>query len=99
MGKPVLVDADGSKHTGIAKYPFIVLKASKDEIKKIIHQAKEHGIFTVDYPQEMFETGVDDHLVAALSKAKESDIVYHAAVLVGTSDELKPLTGHLKLYK
>lgn len=99
MGQKEIVDADGQKHVGISKYPFIVLKASTDEVKKIVKSAKEQKIFVVDYPQEMFDTGPDEELVAALTKAKETSLVYHAAVLVGPAEKLKTLTGHLKLYK
>jgi len=99
MGQEKISDADGKIHTGISKYPFIVLKASDDEIKHIVEKAKEKNIFTVDYPQEMFDTGHDDELVAALAKAKEPHIKYHAAILVGEASEIKSLTGHLKLYR
>ena len=99
MGQEKIKDADGNVHVGISKYPFIALKATEEEIKSIIKTAKEKGILVVDYPQEMFDTGPDEELVAALSKAKESATKYHAAVLVGRSEALKPLTGHLKLYK
>ncbi len=99
MGQEKIPDADSNVHIGISKYPFIVLKATEEEIKNIIKTAKEKGIFVVDYPQEMFDTGPDEELVAALSKAKEPAIKYHAAVLVGSSEALKPLTGQLKLYK
>jgi len=99
MGQEKIVDADGKVHTGISKYPFIVLKATEDEIKKIVNKAKEEDIFVVDYPQEMFDTGPDEELVIALSKAKEPDIKYHAVVLVGDASKIKSLTGHLKLYR
>ncbi|MBN2052808.1 DUF2000 domain-containing protein [Candidatus Woesearchaeota archaeon] len=99
MGKEKIIDSDNKAHTGISKYPFIVLKATKDEIKDIVKQAKAKNIFIVDYPQEMFDTGHDDELVAALSKAKEPAITYHAAVIVGNAEEIKKLTGHLKLYR
>jgi hypothetical protein len=97
MGQKEISDADGEKHVGISKYPFVVLKASEEEIKNVTKRAKEKKIFVVDYPQEMFDTGPDDELVAALSKARNPR--YHAAALVGKSEDLKSLTGHLKLYK
>jgi hypothetical protein len=99
MGQGKIVDADNAVHIGISKYPFIVLKASKQEIKKIVKQAKEENLFVVDYPQEMFDTGHDDELVEALSKAKEPGMNYHAAILVGNTEHIKKLTGHLKLYR
>lgn len=99
MGKEKILDADNNVHTGISKYPFIVLKASENEIKTIVQKAKEENIFVVDYPGEMFETGHDDELVSALEKAKEPEIKYNACILVGETKKLRLLTGHLKLYK
>lgn len=99
MGQKEIVDADRNPHCGISKYPFIVLKAPKNEIKHIVQKAKEEKIFVVDYPQEMFDTGPDSELVAALTQSKEPTILYHAAVLVGETSSLKRLTGHLKLYR
>ncbi len=99
LGKAKITDVDGNVHRGISKYPFIVLKTNSDEIKKVITAARKEGIFFVDYPQEMFDTGLDDELVLALEKAKEPELKYHAIVLVGDTKILKSLTGHLKLYR
>ncbi len=97
MGKKELVDSFGEKHLGISKYPFIVLKAKKDEIKSIVKKAKQLGIFCIGYPKEMFDTGHDDELVLAIKTAKE--LLYFGCVLTGKTTELKELTGHLRLYK
>ena len=97
MGQAELKDANGDIHAGIAKYPFIVLKATEEQIKEIVKKAKEKGVFVVDYPQEMFDTATDEELVEAVSKAKE--LQYHGAVLVGDASDIKSLTGHLKLYR
>jgi len=99
MGQEEIVDGDGGVHIGIPKYPFIVLKATEEDIKVIVERAKEQNIFVVDYTQEAFDTETDEELVAALSKAQEPNLKYGAAVLVGDTDKLKTLTGHLKLYR
>jgi hypothetical protein len=99
MGKEELIDADNAAHVGISKYPFIVLKAPPEEIKNIVRLARKNSIFVVDYPQEMFDTGPDDELVEAMAKAREPGLRYHACVLVGETEKLKTITGHLKLYR
>ncbi len=99
MGKEKMTDADSNIHTGISRYPFIVLKASKERIKKIVKVGKERGLFVVDYPQEMFDTGTDDDLEVAISKAKEPEIIYHGVILVGSTKEISKLTGDLKLWR
>ena len=57
------------------------------------------GIFCVDYPEVMFDTGTDEDLTQALSKIKEKDLVYHAVLLAGKTKDLAFLTRDLKLYK
>lgn len=99
MGQRTHTDADGTTHAGISKYPFIVLKATPDEIKSLAQKAREKGIMVHDYLQEMFDTGPDEELAAAIPKAKEPTIQYHAIVLLGEAAALKELTGHLKLYR
>jgi hypothetical protein len=99
MGKENIPDADGKIHRGISRYPFIVLKASKDRIKQIVNMGKEGGLVVIDYPQEMFDTGPDEELVAAMIKAKEAEITYHGVILVGPAAEVSKLTGDLKLWK
>lgn len=100
MGQKIIQDADGQAHTGIAKYPLVVLQASTSQLKELITKArKNQSISIVDYPQEMFDTGKDDELVKAISKTKGKDIEYHAVLLKGSSTAIDSLTKSLKLYK
>ncbi|OGF99063.1 lysine--tRNA ligase [Candidatus Gottesmanbacteria bacterium RBG_16_38_7b] len=99
MGDPLLKDADGNVHQGISKYPFVILGATSAQIKNIVVKAKNMGIFCVDYPEVMFDTGTDEDLTQALSKIKEKDLVYHAVLLAGKTKDLAFLTRDLKLYK
>ena len=99
MGEEKITDASGAVHRGIAKYPFIVLKAKKEQIREIVIRAKEEGIDAVDYPQAMFETGHDEDLVKVLGRTKEEEITYHAVVLKGESNVVNELTKGLSLYK
>lgn len=97
MEKESYVDAGGQKHAGISLYPVIVLGADVKKIKEIFKQAKETpGVTVADYPQEMFDTGTNDDLSKAMSKAK--DLTYHAVVLTGPSKEVDKLSKGLKLY-
>lgn len=100
MGRKSHIDADGSIHVGISKYPFIVLGANKEKIKTIVEEAKDlANVLVVDYPQEMFDTGHDDELSKSLIKATENKLTYHAVLLVGESNILKNLAQGLELYK
>jgi len=99
MGKEWFDDADGIKHHGISKYPFIVLKADKKRIKEIVNKAKNSALSVVDYPQEMFDTGKDQDLVKAINNAKSGELVYRAVTLSGVSKNVDKLTEDLELFK
>ena len=97
MGRKIHTDAKGQEHTGISRYPFVVLGANEDQIKQIVEKVNEiPEVSLVDYPQEMFDTGHDDELSKAISKAKK--MTYHAVVLVGPSKSIDKLTKDLQLY-
>jgi lysyl-tRNA synthetase class 2 len=99
MGRPTLTDADGHPHTGISKYPFVVLGAAPAQIKDIVVKSRKlDGVNSVDYPQEMFDTGHDDDLAAAMAKARDKSIEYHAVLIWGEVNALKKLTQGLRLY-
>ena len=99
MGESAIKDADGISHIGISKYPFIILGASSQEIKNIVVNAKESKLFTVDYPQEMFDTNTDQDLIKALSKVKSDNLVYQAVLIAGKTDEVGKFTKGLHLFK
>jgi hypothetical protein len=97
MGKKEIVDLGSHIHKGISKYPFIVLKADKSEIKNLVDKAREKKMLFIDYPKEMFDTGHDDELVEAIGKS--DDFTYHGIVIAGKTSELKEMTSHLRLYR
>ncbi|HLD24802.1 MAG TPA: lysine--tRNA ligase [Patescibacteria group bacterium] len=99
IGESMLKDADGIAHKGISKHPFIILSASTKQVRELVTRAKHMGLFCVDYPQEMFDTGTDEDLVKAMSKVKEKDMIYHAVVLAGKTHDIDVLTKGLQLYK
>lgn len=99
MGDKLLTDADGGLHQGIAKYPFIVLGASKEQIQKIVHKTQNSKIIVSDYTNLMFETGSDWELVKQTAKTKKEKLIYHAVVLMGKSEDIDKITEGLDLYK
>ena len=99
MGRGILIDADGTKHQGISKYPFIIVTASTDKIKEIVTHARESGIHYVDYPDTMFKTSNDNELSEVLDKQGGVKITYRAVLLADKSSLINNLTGRLPLYK
>jgi len=99
MGREKYADAEGATIAGISRYPVIALKATEAELQEIEEKARTANLYLGAYPMEMFDTGPDDELAAAVAKSKTKNFVYPALILVGSTDEIKALTGHLKLYK
>jgi len=99
MGRENYTDADGNKHPGIARYPFIILKASREEIIHIHDSALASNLTVHDFPEEMFETGHDDELNESLAKTNKSTLSYGAILIAGKSEDINNLTSKLDLYK
>ncbi|OQW92506.1 MAG: hypothetical protein BWK78_01550 [Thiotrichaceae bacterium IS1] len=100
MGRPHLQDASGVKHTGIAKYPFVITKANPTKIRKLIVDARlKEDVLIADYPEQMLTTGHDDELAESLLVVKEEEINYLGVIFYGNSDSVTELTGKLSLWR
>ncbi|MEK6821464.1 MAG: DUF2000 domain-containing protein [archaeon] len=99
MGQNPIRDADGKPHRGIARHAFIVVKASAEEINAIRSKETKNEVEITEYMQEMFDTSTDEKLVKVIQGKKTNELEYHAILLVGMSETVAKLTGHLKLYK
>lgn len=99
MGRDSYSDSSGVKHLGISRYPVIVLKGSRADIKELVSKAESEGLVVIDYPEEMFTTRTDDDLNDALSKRKNEDLSYYGVALVGGKKKVDKLTKQFKLYK
>jgi hypothetical protein len=100
MGRPTLFDSDGTAHTGIAKYPLIITKASPIKILELIRAAREHqGLLLIEYPEQMLHTGHDDELAEALSIAKTQDLKFLGAILYGDFNTVSSLTKRFSLWR
>ena len=100
MGHPVLTDASGVRHLGIAKYPFIITKGKGEKIRAAIELARvKKNIVFVDYPQQMLETGHDDELAQSLASIDEKQLTYFGAIFYGKTEDVSAITGKFSLYK
>ncbi len=99
MGRESYTDASGKVHTGVPRYPVIILKASKAEIKGLVDEARDKDVLMVDYPSEVYTTRTDDDLNDAISKKSESDIEYYGVALCGDREAVEDLTKRFSLYK
>ncbi len=93
-------DLSGIIHSGIPKYPNIILKATKERIREIIGKARQiKNLTVVDYPEAGLTTYTDDEFCQAVTRQKEDEIIYLGVALFGETSELSKLTGDLKLWR
>lgn len=99
MGKHPLVDATGVEHTGISRYPVIVVTVKSARLRKLLAEARAvNGLVLADYPEQMLSTGHDDELSTAIASASEESLRYLGVALHGNAEQLKPLTGKFSLW-
>ena len=99
MGKHPLVDAAGVEHTGISRYPVIVVTVKSARLRKLLAEAREvDDLLLADYPEQMLSTGHDDELATAIAACSEGSFRYLGVALHGDAELLKPLTGKFSLW-
>jgi hypothetical protein len=100
MGRHPLVDGSGVQHMGICKYPVITLRAATEDIRRIVRAARCHGgLLFADFPREMLDTYTDHDLAAALAATSEPTLEYLGVAILGSTGEVKRLTGAAALWK
>ena len=100
MGRNLLIDKSGNKHLGIARYGFIIKKASIGSIKEAVIAAENNqNIITVDFPREMLDTGHDDELAGSIALKNHNDFEYFGALFYGPTAGVDRLTKKFSLWK
>ncbi|MDD2325264.1 MAG: DUF2000 domain-containing protein [Alphaproteobacteria bacterium] len=100
MGEPLLPDASGTVHSGIAKYPVIITKVKPARLRQFIEEARQEAeLFLVDFPQEMLDTRHDNDLIASMKAKAEPDMAYLGAMAYGNNSTLQALAGKFMLWK
>ena len=100
MGKNPILDKSGTKHTGIAKFPFIITKIKSGKLRQAIEAARLNpDILVIDYPREMLDTRHDDELVEAIGAKEEGAFEYLGAVLYGNTADVDAITGRFQLWR
>lgn len=72
IGEPYC-DRDGNSHFPISKQPVIVLAGAANVLTNIRNRARDRGVETVAYIEEMFATGHDEQNRAVFAKHGSSD--------------------------
>ncbi len=90
---------DGVDFPRNSQYGIVALKATNAEIKELALKAKESKMLWIVYVQEMIDMIDDVELGNALKTKKFNDMNILGIGFFGPKEELKSLTGKLKLWK
>lgn len=91
-------DADGGSHPFISEYPFIILSANSNKIRKCRFEAIEKGLLFNDFTDSM-TIGTYQEQIEKTSKIKESELIYYGIVLFGEWEVVTELTKKYSLWK
>jgi DNA/RNA-binding domain of Phe-tRNA-synthetase-like protein len=99
MGRESYIDTSGDRHEGVPRYPVIILKATKAEIKELVEKTRGSDLLMVDYPSEIYTTRTDDDLSEAIESKKDEDIEYFGVAFCGEREQVEELTKDFSLYR
>lgn len=95
-------DASGVPHAGIPIYPNVILKASQQEIRARLVQARDvaasKGVLVIDYTEYGFTTATEAEYHHAVSSHHEETIRYFGFLLFGAHPHVRKLTRGLRLW-
>ena len=93
------VSKDGINFPRNSQYGIVTLKATKEEIMNLVQQLRGSKLLWIAYLQEMIDLINDDELSKAIGNRNSDEMDILGVGIFGTKEELKILTGELKLWK
>jgi len=93
------VSKDGINFPRNSQFAVVALRATKDELKDLELKLRSTTITKIVYVQEMIDMIDDEELAQALNQLNGDEMDILAIGIFGPKDELKNLTGSLKLWK
>lgn len=93
------ISADDHTFPRNSQYAIVTLKATADNLTMLLLQLRQKKLLWIAYVQEMIDLMDDNELADALKKVASHEMNILGIGIFGSKDELKELTGHLKLWK
>lgn len=93
------ISADDHPFPRNSQYAIVTLKATATDLSELLPKLRDQKLLWIAYVQEMIDFIDDDELAEALKKVASHEMNVLGIGIFGTKDELKALTGHLKLWK
>lgn len=91
-------DADGGAHPFISEYPFIILSANSNKIRKCRFEAIENGILFNDFIDTM-TVGTYQEQIERTKETHENYLIYYGIVLFGDWEKVTELTKKHSLWR
>ena len=93
------VSKDGIKFPRNSQFAVVVLRATKDELKNLAARLRDTKLSLIVYVQEMIDMIDDEELEKILSTIHSDEMDILGIGVFGAKDDLKELTGALRLWK
>ncbi len=93
------VSKDDLNYPRNSQFAIVVLSATDEEIKNIIRKIRDTNLLWIAYVQEMIDMADDEELAKALNSVVSEEMNVLGVGMFGSKEELKALTGGLKLWK
>jgi hypothetical protein len=90
---------DGLNLPRNSQFAVVALKATKEELKKLSASLHNTKLSWIVYVQEMIDMIDDEELVRAIGMIPADELDILGIGIFGPKDELRELTGALKLWK
>ena len=90
---------DGINFPRNSQFPIITLRATKDELKSLANKLRNSNLSRIVYVQEMIDMVDDEELAKALSSIMSEEMNILGIGVFGPQEELKLLTGTLRLWR
>lgn len=91
-------DKDNNMYPNISQMPFIILRGKSNEIRKVIHAARDHNVKYGAFVNTMTGGTYIEQLDNTKNTHEES-LVFYGAVLFGDWDTVSQITKKLSLYR
>ncbi len=82
-----------------SQFPLVVLSATSQQLKELAEKIRRTNLLWIVYVQDMIDLIDDEELVRALAAKASGEIDILGIGLFGAKDDLKQLTGTLRLWK
>lgn len=93
------VSKDGINFPRNSQFVVVALKANKEQLGDLTQKLQGSRLIWIIYVQEMIDMSDDEELVASLKTKMFQDMNILGIGIFGSKEELKILTGELKLWK